>query len=498
MTDRSPSLLGLAVELISEILSHAKDISSDPPSRAKICILRLVCRQLKLITDADFFSVINLDFTRITSIDDHIRHLADGNTSASTHCKTLRIETRGNLYVTESLVGLLKDKSFTPSLARAIKSLQNVKAVRWEVQSVDLVQPIMEGLTALRQLEDLHLCFNLSSAGGYPEMFPLRQFSRLRRVTIGNVRGGEFLTDLTKQLGEVIVKSPLLEHLEYVWPNNKWPFRPIGQENNIFHTLVQDVSRGRNLPLRRLAFRGCSVGFDERTLPHLRNLSTLSICELASDYANIWKVLSEASIFLKGIAVDVMDQDLIRYLTSYSGLEELSMTCSLRSPLAVTSNLHSAQFYASVLPRHNHSLTCLIVVSALTNWCINPNEMNLVLKCQRLKELSITLDFDKICHGDYERIILTALELPCLRSIKVLTSLSHRTFGYGTGAHRYRVQTLISLESILTSLDIGKYVESSESCALVANQVEYVAQIATDGRMRFLKKRLLGDAIRWR
>ncbi|KAF8161507.1 hypothetical protein B0H34DRAFT_701225 [Crassisporium funariophilum] len=266
----------------------------------------------------------------------------------------LRIETRAARYDDKGIIGLPKDRQFKLSLVRVIRSLQNVKAVRWEIQGLSLLESVLEGLIALPQLEELHLRFMINSTRlkGYSPMFHLNQFSQLRRIAVVNSRGGEFFEDLTKQLAEVIMKSPLLEHLRYVWPT---------------------------------------------TAMELRNISTLSISgQVSSTYENIWLFLSEAGIHLKDISVATMDQHLANYLMSYSGLEKFSLTFDCWSTVAKC-NLESARFYADVLPRHKESLTCLVISSSSPeHWCMNSEHVNSVLKCRNLKQLSITLDFDGI------------------------------------------------------------------------------------------------------
>ncbi|KAF8161501.1 hypothetical protein B0H34DRAFT_382189 [Crassisporium funariophilum] len=355
----------------------------------------------------------------------------------------------------------------------------------------------MDGLTALPQLEELDLRFNFDyQSEGFPDVFPLYQFSRLRRIAVVNVRGGDFFTDLTKQLAKVIVKSPLLEHLEYVWPktfNGGIP-RFKGQQNYIPHSMILGVPKEQN-PFRRLAFQGRNI-ITKHTLSHLRHVSALSMSELAvSKYDNIWQILSAARIYLKDISVDTMDQHLVNYLMSYSGLEKFSIVYSRWSPVT-ESNPEAVQFYADALPRHRNSLTCLVISSTTpTNWCITGEYMSLVLKCRRLKELSVTLDFDEIHHVEaVKQVISKALELPHLRILNILTSGTRQRFGCGTGTIRYRAQTLHTLEGVIESLEIGKFVRGLELCRILAHQVEYVAGMADDGRMRFLKKRVAGDA----
>jgi hypothetical protein len=107
----------------------------------------------------------------------------------------------------------------------------------------------------------------------------------------------------------------------------------------------------------------------------------------------VWGVLANQGIRIPSITVMTLSVELVRYLTSFVGLEKLHIKGA--SIHADPGNL-PAHLYNRVLPQHKATLTTFLVNtdyhrSRYMDWCPKPADLEAIFQCSLLVELSFPL-----------------------------------------------------------------------------------------------------------
>ena len=271
----------------------------------------------------------------------------------------------------------------------------------WDVEDANLIDPVIDGLTQLPQLEELCLRFQSPQSHNLRNfIFPLERFCHRSLCRISLTHASEvFGEDLTQQLSKIVKQNPLLTHLDFEFTDGT----RLG--NCTFHTLVRDIPKGSPLPLRHLRLRGCHLSFDNSTLSHLKFLSSIDISSsLDSNYDHLWLALANTATWLKEISVDKVSQNLLEYLTLYSGLTKFCYIDKYDQPCQ-KADVH--RFFSIVLPMHQNLLSTLTISTHSPDfWCITPVYMTPILALQQIKSLTVTLAFDAISSGHFDGIPL--------------------------------------------------------------------------------------------
>jgi len=263
----------------------------------------------------------------------------------------------------------------------------------WYVHTTEGMYSIIDGLAEVPNIEKLHLHFNLPNPDK-PQLagiIPLRRFPALRQLSIEAISAPRSLTDnYIQQLRNLHHTTPSFTQLELAIPfMNFNPQEQAESPRNYLHEIVQDVPKGTPFKLQILRVDGWTLKLDSTTLPHLKFLTSLDICQMlgSSSIPEVWDRLSEARIHLEDVATRDVGPQLVNYLKSYSGLKRLELR---RNPCRAPGLAETyADIYRIVLPMHKDSLLSLKLLDrGSIHACIHAEYIPLVSLCKKLSLLS--------------------------------------------------------------------------------------------------------------
>ncbi|KAH9479909.1 hypothetical protein JR316_0008505 [Psilocybe cubensis] len=462
--------------------------------------VRRVCRYLNEIVEHQLFSNIVLKYSNYQPdlICEQLEALASRTTTARIHARSLEIRgfspdshlgarsrsrsvernrnsrsrSRGPLAEAHSV-----NKGLLAHLGQAICSLRKVQEVWWHVgmhdpEWVQIV--VMDSLVSLPALSELRI----SLGGGTASSLKLEQLTDLRKITItGSCL--HYRRDVVSGLRTLISNSPRLTHLD-VGHN----YRSDDSDISTLHDLLGAVPPASPLNLSHLTLRGWCIRLDDITLPHLRSLVSLSLhvnldtrtfspsdlddsaheellrrtAAFSSSTEEIWDTLREERICLKELTTDEVNDALLDYLSSYSGLQKLTLT-SATAHSAKKSDALAMKFYRDVLPKHAGTLVSLDVCPVYEGkWCFGKHNSSSLLQCTKLSNLKIHINSEDINRAKKQDVVWTLLEvaedLPNLSQLSISSADSESNRGGRSGSnpsigHIYRVNKEIS-QSVTT------------------------------------------------
>ncbi|KAK0200132.1 hypothetical protein DFS33DRAFT_126892 [Desarmillaria ectypa] len=154
-------------------------------------------------------------------------------------------------------------------------------------------------------------------------------------------------------------------------------------------------------------------------VPHLRHLTSLRI-HIADVAEEFWFALRIEMIHLRDVSVDIVNDALLEYLESYSGV---------RSMMLITEqevDNSSSKFWNKILPRHTNTLMELYVQPKYAGgWCLDTRSLDSIRQCKRLEILRVKVDQETLDAEDETNIITRALEglyeWPCLKNLEFVS-----------------------------------------------------------------------------
>ncbi|KAF7345739.1 F-box domain-containing protein [Mycena venus] len=334
--------------------------------------LRSVCKELNLAIDPLFYTFFLLRGDRIRGENGlHILgRLATGQIGWSHHCKTLRIMPGCRAQKGEDLTPKWypSNTELPNLLVTAIASMQNIQTVIWNVQAKDpdwVREAICDSLNTLPHLSSLQV----ETEGGVRlQMTPL---PRLKQLKIDS---------------------------------SDWRTVPMEE-------ICQVVGRGHHLASLHL------TGYH--------------------DWSNVWTMLrattlrssANARIYLKDLGTTTVTADLLAYLSSYSGVERLSLE---RSHGNRTKNDALANtFFDDVLKQHAKSLVELSCPACHEGrWSFRMDVADAILQLRKLEKLHMSVNGADVVDvepgmNSVTLLLNTAALLPALR---ILTISSHSVY----------------------------------------------------------------------
>lgn len=212
----------------------------------------------------------------------------------------------------------------------------------------------------------------------------------------------------TKGLASALAKSPQLVDLHL--GSNIFSYRGEGPS---LHEVFRDMNTDLPSRLTHLSLLGWCVRLDSLTLPHLRNLVSLTLrnnlhpstrnrpppygarnevtehsIKYCSTTDEIWTALLQEKIHLEEIHIAHMCSAFLKYLTNYSGLKTLTLK-SFDSKDRDTPDM----FYQTSLVRHSETLQCLEVRPAFEGpWCFGKHNCTVLSRFKKLSSLSMCCD----------------------------------------------------------------------------------------------------------
>jgi hypothetical protein len=263
----------------------------------------------------------------------------------------------------------------------------------WGVHTTDGIYPLIDGLAEVPHFERLHLHFSLTNSDKLQptRLIPLRRFPALRQLSIdGTCTLITLFDDFIQQLCTMQHATPSFIRLELAIRFISYDTKP----RDYLHEIVQDLPKESPLKLQILRVSGWNLKLDSTTLPHLKFLSSLDICQMQkrADVPEVWDRLYGAGIHLEDIATQDASPQLVNYLKSYSGLKRFELRGgSLRRTRVGLAETY-ADIYRIVLPKHKDSLISLKLLDRRSiHACIDAEHIPPVSLCKRLSRLSVTV-----------------------------------------------------------------------------------------------------------
>ncbi|KAJ7198305.1 hypothetical protein GGX14DRAFT_470138 [Mycena pura] len=364
-------------------------------ARADVKQARLVCKDFRNVLDDVFFSFFAIALDRLEA-ESHVAALqaiAGGSTGWSRHAKTLDI---GPLNSAKEDLGPetdLSDAEVKIFLAAAIKSMGNVRNVKWKLAKYDpdwVTEAVSESLRLLPFLEVLDVTINAILR------LPLPQISGLKVLHIVNPFPGQ-IGAMGRGRRRRIGKPQPLTSLD---------------PSLIVQPVAQMISTSPALTEFHLTGPGyCS---------------------------DIWSLLRTVPIRLTELKANILTSDLLAYLGSYSGLEALAFKHVF--PVEGENLDHlAAVFFDTVLPCHSGSLKSLSILSGRAGrWCFRPQVADIISQLKKLETLELTFDpvnptirFDLEETADAEDVDTVVALLNTLPALPSLRSVGLYPFEYG-------------------------------------------------------------------
>ncbi|KAJ7604302.1 hypothetical protein DFH06DRAFT_1487716 [Mycena polygramma] len=371
--------------------------------------LRSACRALNLALRPLILSHLLIDPRRTTL--EQLRLLAASSYPGSSFVKSVTVK---RFVLEDEATSNDEDviRALTPmrgALVPAFSALENLQAVRWELDIRDPAEMAGLILDALMSLSISRL--EIVAPELLPISVPFHRLRGLRSLSIHlpaeRVPWAHLLERIIHPVAELIRQSLLLEGLSVVQESN-YTHRGKMEDHAYLHHLMAKIDPQQSLPLNHLSLRNVEVCVDKINLEDFRLLQSL-VLELPSpdrkengtlltalkptDIEGLWCGLSHAEIYPPSFRTTApVDSFALRYLLAHRDLQRLEFT-SIPSAFDPSEfDIHAAKFYAEVLPRHTGTLTHLSVFPGREGgWTFDAHNARAILQCQALTYLSIAV-----------------------------------------------------------------------------------------------------------
>ena len=305
---------------------------------------------------------------------------------------------------------------------------------------------VIDGLAMLSHLEEFHIDFaghpfTESNERASPDIIPFHLFRHLRSIDIGgNNLPPTYAAECVQQIHTFVKGGGELTGLALALPVSNNPAEP---PPCVLHEIYNSIPRPSCPALRNLRISGYSLQLDAITIPHLRGLTALDIVHTADIHVPevdgaLWRELQAAGIRLKELVVEVVTGPMIRYLSSYRGLEKLTAHGGRHSRLRLVGAAEqraiddaqrlSHELCCRVLPLHSSSLALYKGINTVTTFApsyMTHESMLGLAVCQNLESVAFALQavdlYEEYLTGD----LVSAYEAKCICRL-ALTSIINR------------------------------------------------------------------------
>ncbi|KAJ6567016.1 hypothetical protein B0H19DRAFT_1374352 [Mycena capillaripes] len=405
-------------ELSAELL---QEIAFKIPSENKH--LRATCKYINSAIAPLFFSsiILDLQYALVKKSVVYLEALSTGKSAWSPFARTLTIrrlsptlELRewngGHEYLgdiehgSEPEMELLRYRM--PGLVKsALCCLPNLQNVSWRIRTEDdtwIIHSVTEILVSLPSLDSLHLDVDRSA---FDKPLQLTQLSGLRKLTL-ITQSSNSLANVLQPMAVAISNSPELASLHLKGRSDEFH----AESPSIQH-LLSACSLTKPLRLTGLHLDSYGLRLDSAIIPHLRTLRSFSLHrnmahteslqtksdpplpsaaateKLCSTSQEVWG----KGIHLADISVDQIEDGLLSYLASYSGLERLSIAYAGANTAAKSDQLAEMFFDKGLVP-HVESLAELYVPASFEGrWCFGKHNAAIISQIRKLRSLCMSI-----------------------------------------------------------------------------------------------------------
>ncbi|KAF5342010.1 hypothetical protein D9611_001238 [Ephemerocybe angulata] len=438
----TPSILAVFSEEILELILK----ESKTHSPAEYSSLRLVCKAINDLVEPHVFSTLIIQFTQGNkdSVGEKLSALISGSSPYTRWAKTLQFGQlvplnphRDYGFQYDPFQGQEREEVLEKQsrlLVPAIRAMAEVEAAIFSCSSTrDPINDVLGALTGLPLLQELTL-YRIDMDADL-----LNKFSNLRSLKIRYPSA-----ETWQALKSVISKSPSLSTLELLEAYGRGNGGSERENANVdLGSLIKDAMESPTFAptLSSLSVSRDAIRLSDSCVPFLRSLAHLRLGEGAIVLPSFWTALEATGAHLQTLHVPQLDQHSVKYVLSYSGLNDLKVgwpTKCLGDPAVEDEITH--QFFHNVLPKHCATLRSLSYErGGVGPWCATDSNMKGIASCKALQVLDMLYYFP----SPNEKVVMPIIplgrllsrfsdSLPSLETVRVTPVRKFQT-GFGCG-----------------------------------------------------------------
>ena len=242
--------------------------------------------------------------------------------------------------------------------------------------------------------------------------------SRLPPLITLDLRGGtKNVSELARmeQVSQCVAKSHNISSLALYREQDDFRPSPTASLHYVFKDI--DGAKSPLLKLTKLTLGGFYVRFDATILPHFKNLQTLVLSDFAypeqstprrdgeddgpkvdqalssyaSPFSDMWKAFRKTGIRLSRIEVTHMSNAFVDYISSYSGIEYLTLNVH-DSDARNVDKKREDQFWNALGGSHGGFLRYVDIYPQYEGgWCFSQKRISALEQCKELSTLKVTI-----------------------------------------------------------------------------------------------------------
>ncbi|KAK0207548.1 hypothetical protein IW262DRAFT_529423 [Armillaria fumosa] len=390
--------------------------------------LRATCKRFSAVATPFVFSSLKIDtdsyqFRKYSSI---LKAIASGRSNVARHVQTLTILslTPPRYKRLRLWQRIMKRKqrvyrAFESNFIRAVTKFTAVTSLYFDIHTIQpsSAEKIMRSLGALPRLSQLsvHMYHDVDPS---VSLSLSRHFKNLHSIHLCGLR-----PCYNDAPSTIIANSPALTELTLDGTCDITSDKTATMEN-----LFSKLPTGTALPLQSLTIGGTMrylLDPAPQIPPHFKSLTSLVITsDIISVPAEFWRALETARIYLQKLSVRELDESLLNYLESYTGLKDLS--AGRFEDDVAKSDLAADRFYHCVVPKHSGSLRNVHISTDFEGkWCLSDTQLDEIMRCSGLVSLDVSVGLSEVDALYDENAITRLLEaaangvFPLLRNIGI-------------------------------------------------------------------------------
>ncbi|KAJ7921151.1 hypothetical protein B0H13DRAFT_1866977 [Mycena leptocephala] len=419
----------LCEDVLAEIGTHI--------SKTEQISLRAVCRDARQAIEPLFFAeapiVLDIRQPRLEESLLHLDALASGKTSWARFGRTLRIcyLSPGATGVGEELTDAEELRSANARTAHllplALQSMRNVHSVHWKIEATDDAvarDAVFAFLKTIEDLQELTIDDQTDTGAHYAS---LEVPATLRKLTIQIVR-----VDMSR-----------------FYDMKSFP---------------QNLTEYRNARSREQDHYDAADGWTTRVVAKSARLEHL-VPASRNTWQRIYIPLKSGAVRLKALLGVTVTQELVEYLASYSGLEEITAT----------------------FDRYTEDLAHPFFTNHDGDWALGPYTLSIITQLPNLQSLELCLLLqDAVYHVASVKNLATFLDmtpgLPTLNSIFIRGTISRDQAGTHCGRNRHGMQQgsqyqinriMVQHAASTTSPSVRRLIETHRQRNMYARYLQY-------------------------
>ncbi|KAJ3535797.1 hypothetical protein NMY22_g6321 [Coprinellus aureogranulatus] len=384
-------LCQLPIEVLNLILLEIKRNDFQ-----ELCSIRLVCQFLATAVEPLAFNTVKIVPYSNPRFVPQVQYLASDGTPNSRWTTILEIDQggHGGRISSKDRAEVKPPEMEETYLIPAIEALRGVKRVEYGLYPKHPYDGAFKALSRLPFLNELKITFHFGNGGTFRDVsLPSYPFPNLRVLDLENIKLVPSIVDSLKPVLKQV--SSTLESLSVqpsVWHNGCMDYDEIA-------VVALDDLLPPSLPrLTSLSINTDRFSVSASCIDIFPSISHLDLDQAASLNVSpaFWGALEDKGVRLKRLSVYPLTTPIIRYLQSYTGLEELrlcepSYAIRRRKPFKDT---NSSKAFGEVLAMHKRTLRRLSFEDLeWKQYGITEERLQGILECKELESLWLVYHF---------------------------------------------------------------------------------------------------------